>query len=78
MQMKHKMFSSADVCSLEGCEMQWMSQSEGLESLSMSLALPSMLQAKESSVEIVCESSEDVTRLPEIVILNISLPLLLA
>ena len=53
-----------------------MSQLEGLESLSMSLVCPSVLQAEESRVEIVYESSEDVTRLPEIVSLNISLPVI--
>ena len=57
-QMKHKMFSSADICFSQGCEIWWMSQSEGLESLSMSLTWPSMLQAEESSVEIVYKSLE--------------------
>jgi len=69
--MKHEMFGLADVCSLDGCEIQWMSQLEGLESLSMSLMWPSVLQVVDSSVEIMCESSEDVTKLPEIVIFNI-------
>ena len=55
--MKHEIFGSADVCSSEGCEIQWMSHSEGLESLTMSLAWPSMLEAEETSVEIVYESS---------------------
>ena len=32
----------------------------------MSLTWPSILQAVESSEEIVCESSEDVTKPPEI------------
>ena len=64
MQIKHEMFSSADICSTEGCEMWWMSQLEGLESLSMSLMWPSVLQAKESSVEIIYEGSEDVMKLP--------------
>jgi len=72
--MKHKMFSMANVCSSDGCEIQWMSQSEGLESLSMSLTWPSILQAMESSVEIMCERSEDVMKLPEIVNFNIFLP----
>src|SRR5882724_4406187 len=44
-----------------------MSESEGLESLSMSLMWPSILQAMESSVEIICERLEDVMKLPEIV-----------
>ena len=57
MQMKHKMFGSADVYSSEGCEIHWMTWSEGLESLTMSLAWPSMLEAEETSVEIVYESS---------------------
>ena len=68
---EHKMLSLADVFSLEGCEIWWMSQSEGLESLSMSLTWPSILQAMESSVEIVYENLEDVMKLPEIVIFNI-------
>src|SRR5882724_9815196 len=74
MKMKHEMFSLADVCSLDGCEIQWMSQSEGLESLSMSLTWPSILQAMESSVEIMYEWLEDVMKLSEIVIFNIFLP----
>jgi len=37
-----------------------------------------MLQAKESSVEIMYESSEDVMELPEIVIFNIFLPVIWA
>ena len=74
MQMKHEMFSLADVCSSDGCEIQWMSRLEGLESLSMSLIWPSMLQAVEISVEIMCERLEDVMKLPEIVNLNIFLP----
>jgi len=65
--MKHEKFSLANVYPLDGCEIQWMSQFEGLESLSMSLTWPSMLQSMESSVEIMCERSEDVTKLPEIV-----------
>jgi len=73
MQMKHKMFGSANICSLEGCKIWWMSLSEGLESLSMSLMWPSMLQAKESSVEIMYKSLEDMSKLPEIVIFNIFL-----
>src|SRR5882724_10227096 len=40
----------------------------------MSLAWASILQAVEYSVEIVCESWEDVMKLPEIVIFNIFLP----
>ena len=76
MQMNHKMFSLADVCSLEGCEIQWMSWSEGLESLSMSLTWPFVLEAVESSVEIMYESLEDMMRLPRIVILNIALPVI--
>ena len=51
-----------------------MDKSEGIKSLSMSLTWPSILQAMESSVEIVCESSEDVTKLSEIVIFDIFLP----
>ena len=78
MQMKHKMFGSADVCSLEGCEMQWMSQLEGLESLSVSLAWPSMLEAEESSVEIMYESSEVMMSLLRVMILNVSLPVIWA
>ena len=53
-----------------------MSQLEGLESLSMSLAWPSVLEAKESSVEIVYEHLEDMMRLPRVMILNISLPVI--
>src|SRR5882724_10043461 len=49
-----------------------MSQSEGLESLLMSFTWPSILQAVESSVEIMCDSLEDVTRPSEIVIFNVS------
>ena len=74
--MKHEMFSLANVCSSDRCEIQWISQSEGLESLSMSLMWPSVLQAVESSVEIVCESLEDVMKLPEIVIFNVFLPVI--
>ena len=37
-----------------------MSLSEGLESLSKSLTCPSILQVVESSVAIMCESSEDM------------------
>ena len=48
-----------------------MSQSEGLESLSMSLVWPSMLEAKVSSVEIMYECLEDMMKLPKVVILNI-------
>ena len=43
-----------------------MSQSEGLESLSMSLVCPSVLEAKESSVEIMYEHLEDMMRLPRV------------
>ena len=53
----------ANVCSLDGCEIQLMSQSEGLESLLMSLKWPSIFQVMESSVEIVCETLEDTMRL---------------
>jgi len=49
-----------------------MSQSEGLESLSTSFTWPSILQAMESSVEIMCENLEDVMRLSEIMIFNVS------
>ena len=77
-QMKHEMFSLADVCSLEGCEIWWMSQLKWLESLSMSLMWPSMLQAEEPIVEIMYKSSEDVMKLPEIVIFNIFLPVIWA
>jgi len=76
MQMKHKVFGSADVCSSERCEMQWISQSEGLVSLSMSLVWLSMLEVEESSVEIMYESLEDMMRLPRVVILNIFLPVI--
>ena len=55
--------SRANVCSLDGCEIQLMSQSEGLESLLMSLKWPSIFQVMESSVEIVCETLEDTMRL---------------
>ena len=44
---------------------------EGLESLSMSFMWPSILQAMESSVEIVYESSEDAMRPSEIIIFNV-------
>ena len=40
----------------------------------MRLMWPSILQAMESSVEIVCEDSKDVTKLSEIVIFDIFLP----
>src|SRR5882724_2180122 len=40
----------------------------------MSLMWPSVLQAVESSVEIMCESLEDVMKLPKIVIFNIFPP----
>ena len=40
----------------------------------MSLMWPSVLQAAEYSVEIVCESLEDVMKLPKIVIFNVFLP----
>jgi len=53
-----------------------MSGSEGLESLSMNLVWPSMLEAMESSLEIMYESSEDMMRLPRVMILNISLPVI--
>jgi len=49
-----------------------MSRSEGLESLLMSLAWPSILQVMESSVEIVCESLEDMMRMSEIMTFNVS------
>ena len=74
--MKHKMFSLAVVCSSDRCEIQWMSRSEGLENLSMSLTWPSILQAVESSVEIMCESSEDMMRPFEIIIFNVSFHML--
>ena len=64
------------VCFLEGCEMQGISWSEGAESLSMSLVWPSVLEAKESSVEIMYESLEDMMRLPIVVILSIFLPVI--
>ena len=37
----------------------------------MSFTWPSVLQAVESSVEIMCESLDDVTKLPEIVLFNV-------
>ena len=42
MQMKQKVFISADVSSLEGCAMQWISQEEGSVRQSMSLVCSSM------------------------------------
>src|SRR5882724_9721889 len=70
MQIKHERFSSADVCSSDRCEIQWISLSEGSESLSTSLTCPSILQVVESSVKIMCESSEDMTSPSEIMILK--------
>jgi len=43
---------------------------------SKQLKWPSILQAMESIGEIVCESLEDVTKLPEIVIFNDFLPVI--
>ena len=48
-----------------------LSLSEGLEGLSMSLVCPYMLEAEGSSVENVYECSEDMMRLPRVVILSI-------
>jgi len=48
---------------------------EGSESLFMSL-VSSMLEAKESSVEIMYEHLEDMMRLPRVMILNISQPVM--
>jgi len=48
-----------DICSSDGCEIQWMSLSEGSESLSMGLMCSFVLQVVESSMKIMCESSED-------------------
>ena len=70
--MKHKRFGLADVSSSDRGEIQWISQSEGLEGLSMSLMWPSILQVVESSVEIVCVSLEDTMRPSEIMIFNVS------
>jgi len=42
----------------------------------MGLVWPSILEAEELSVEIVNESLEDVMKLPEIVIFNVSLPVI--
>ena len=78
MQMKHEMFGLDNVCSSEGCEIWWIGLSEGLGILSMSLAWPSVLEAKEYSVEIVYECLEDMRRLPRVMILNISLPVVWA
>ena len=61
MQMKHERFGLASVCSSDGCEIRWMSLSEGSESLLKSLTCPSMLQVVESSVTIMYESLEDMT-----------------
>ena len=47
-----------------------MSWSEGLEGLSMTLVCPSVLEAKGSSVETVYECSEDIMRLPRVMILS--------
>jgi len=40
------------------------------------LSMPSMLEANESSVEIMYEHLEDMMRLPRVMILNISLPVI--
>src|SRR5882724_7673660 len=61
MQMKHTRFGLADICSSDGCEIRWMSLSEGSESLLTSLTCSFISQVVESSMKIVCESSEDTT-----------------
>src|SRR5882724_624313 len=60
-QMKHARFGLADICSSDRCEIQWMSLSEGSESLSTSLTCSFILQVVESSMKIVCEKIEDTT-----------------
>ena len=40
------------------------------------LSGPSMLEAEESSVEIMHEHLEDMARLPRVMLLNISLPVI--
>jgi len=53
-----------------------MSQSEGVESLSMSLVCPSMLESEEYSIEVVYKHLEDMIRLPRVVIFNVFLPVI--
>jgi len=50
---------SPNICSSDGCEIRWMSLSEGSESLLTSLMCSFISQVVESSMKIVCESSED-------------------
>src|SRR5882724_8004170 len=65
-QMKQARFGSPDICSSDGCEIRWMSLSEGSESLATSLTCSFVSQVVESSMKIVCESSEDMTSSSEI------------
>src|SRR5882724_9875940 len=61
MQIKQARFGLPDICSSDGCKIRWMSLSEGSESLSTSLTCSFVSQVVESSMKIMCESSEDTT-----------------
>src|SRR5882724_3315950 len=55
MQMKHAVTTSADMSSLGGCEMQWMSQDEGSDRRSRSLVRSSVMGVEDARMTSVKE-----------------------
>src|SRR5882724_2974207 len=55
MQIKHTVTTSADMSSLGGCEMRWMSQDEGSDRRSRSLVCSSVMGVKDARMTFIKE-----------------------